>query len=543
MVDVSGGRAIARQLRLAGIDTIFAIVAGPMTDLLIGARQEGLRVVSCRHEATAGFMAMAWGYVQRKSGVLVVGSGPGMTNAVTPMHVATASAMPLVVLGGSTGSSLYGLGGFQEANQLAFAAPACKWVQQVPTIERIPELVHLALGKAVVGRPGAVYLDFPGQIVSATRPEEGVRWQTTSPRIAKPHPDAATIQEVAKLIREASSPVVLVGKGAAWADAGEALLRLAELGVPYISSPMARGVIPDDHPQFMNAARSLALKEADLIVMFGARFNWMFGMGRPPVYRSDARIVQIDLEAEELYSAANVEIGIIADAAAAAEAIVQALDGHPLVCRSNGWLRKLELQRKANELKTEDLIKNEATPISPWRLVGALRDLLPRDAIVTSDGEIIMGMVRMLMPAYGARSVLNGGTTACIGTGLPYAIGAKLARPEVPVVAVLGDYAFGAALAEVETAVRVGANVVFVVANNEGVCGHMLGDELVPVARLLPADYQKVGEMVGAHVEHVMQPADLHPALMRALGADRPAVVHVRIDPKIAHGTGTYFLG
>lgn len=543
MSEITGGQAIARQLRLAGIDTIFAIVAGPMTDLLIGAQREGLRVISCRHEASAAFMAMAWGYVQRKPGVVVVGSGPGMTNALTPMHVATAGAMPLVVLGGSTGSSLYGLGGFQEADQLAFAAPACKWLQQVPMMERIPELVHLALGKAVVGRPGAVYLDFPGQVISARRPENDFRWLPKSPVIVAPHPDQAAILRVAELIREAASPLLLVGKGAAWADAGEALARLADLGLPYVSSPMARGVIPDDHPQFMNAARSLALKEADLILMFGGRFNWMFGMGRAPVYRSDTRIVQIDLIAEEMYSSADVEIGIVADAATAADALVRALEGRSLACADNDWLRRLQLRRAANEAKITDLIGNDAMPISPWRLVGTLRDLLPREAIVTSDGEIIMGIARMLMPAYGARTVLNGGTTACIGTGLPYAIGAKLARPEIPVVAILGDYAFGAALAEVETAVRVGANVVFVVANNEGVCGHMLGDELVPVARLLPADYQKAGEMVGAHVENVVQAADLRPAFMRALGADRPAVVHVRIDPKIAHGAGTYFLG
>jgi len=179
--------------------------------------------------------------------------------------------------------------------------------------------------------------------------------------------------------------------------------------------------------------------------------------------------------------------------------------------------------------------------------VQAVREALPRDATVTADGEIIMGVARMLMPAYRARAVLNGGTTSCIGTGLPYAIGAKLARPEAPAVAILGDYAFGAAMMDVETAVRVGANVVLIVANNEGICGHTLQDNffprgLPPVTTLLPARYERLAEMVGAHAEYVERPRELRGALERALAAGCPAVVHVRMDPKITHGTGAYFI-
>lgn len=548
MTEIDGGRIAARQLRMAGIDTVFVIVAGPMIELLAGAQSEGLRVISCRHEENAAFMATAWGYVHRKPGVVVVGSGPGMTNALTPMHVATASAMPLVVLGGSTGEAWRGLGGFQEADQLAFAAPACKWTQRIPATERIPELLHLALGKAVAGRPGAVYLDFPAQVVSAKLPEEKLRWRRSSPEVAPPHPDPAAIAAVADLLARAERPLLLIGKGAAWAEAGAPLARLADLGLPYVASPMARGVVPDDHPQFMNAARSLALREADAVVMIGGRFNWMFGMGRPPLYREGVRIAQIDLLAEEMYGAAEVEIGVVADAAAAADALARSLAGRTLGCARSGWLERLRAQRAANEEALEARIRSDATPISPWRLVHELREALPRESTVTADGEIIMGVARMLMPAYRARAVLNGGTTACIGTGLPYAIGAKLARPEAPSVAILGDYAFGAAMMDVETAVRVGANVVLVVANNEGVAGHMLQDMMLPpgsppIARLLPARYEKVAEMVGAHAEYVERPEALRPALERALAAGRPAIVHVRVDPKAAHGTGTYFLG
>jgi len=185
MADVDGGRVAARQLRAAGIDTLFGVVAGPMIEVFAGAQAEGLRVVGCRHEESAGFMASAWGWARRRPGVLVVGSGPGMTNAVTPMYVATASAMPLVVLGGSAYSQTTGLGAFQEADQLAFAAPACKWTARVDRTERIGEWLHLALARARNGRPGAVYLDFPGEVVARRIPEERA---TTPSRKASPNP-------------------------------------------------------------------------------------------------------------------------------------------------------------------------------------------------------------------------------------------------------------------------------------------------------------------------------------------------------------------
>ena len=162
MAELNGGQIAAKQLRAAGIDTLFGVVAGPMIEVFAGAQQEGLRVVGCRHEENAAFMASAWGYQTGKPGVIVAGSGPAVTNCVTPMHVATESCMPLLVLGGSSHSATRGLGGFQEADQLAFAAPGCKWIGQVDSTERIPVLMHLAMGKAVAGRPGAVYLDFPG---------------------------------------------------------------------------------------------------------------------------------------------------------------------------------------------------------------------------------------------------------------------------------------------------------------------------------------------------------------------------------------------
>lgn len=546
MTELNGGQLTARQLAAAGIDTIFGVVAGPMIEVLSGAVEAGLRVVNCRHEESAGFMASAWGYVKRKPGVVVVGSGPALTNAITPMYVATESAMPLVVLGGSTYGPTVGLGGFQEGDQVAFANPGCKWTRRVDSTDRIPELVHLALGRAVSGRPGAVYLDYPGHLVSRRVPEERVRLRTRSPQLAAPHADPNAIDQLAEQIAGAARPLLLIGKGAAWAGAGEALRRLVDLGLPYVCSPMSRGTIPDDHPHFMNSARGTALRGADLIVMIGGRFNWIFGFGGAGRFAPDVRLAQIDLCAEEMWSGADLELGIVADAAAAAGQLCEALAGRKLSVEP-AWWETLRAKCADNEAALASAMNGDGVPIDPHRLVRELRDVLPRDASLAIDGETIMGISRQILPCYVERGMLNAGTTGCMGTGVPYAIGAKLARPEAASVAVLGDYAFGAAAMEIETAARVGANVVFVVANNEGIAGHSIQDGMFPdgsprVASLLPAHYEKMAELVDGHAERVERPEQIRPALERALAADRPALVHVLIDPKATRLSGGVYL-
>lgn len=544
-----GGQIVARQLELAGVDTLFGVVAGPMIELFAGAQERGLRVVGCRHEENAAFMASAWGWSRRKPGVIVAGSGPAVTNTVTPMHVATESGMPLVVLGGSAYGATRGIGGFQEAEQLAFARPGCKWVQQVDSSERIGEYLHLAMARALHGRPGAVYLDFPGEVVARRIPEQQAGLRRQAPEIARPHPDPAAIERLADWIVDAERPLVLVGKGAGWSGAGAALERLVGRGIPYVASPMARGVIPDDDPHFVNAARSTALAGADLVLMVGGRFNWIFGFGRPPRYRADARIVQIDTIEEEMSSAANVTLGIVADARVAVEQLDAALEGRSLRSGGKGgaWMQELAARREANEAHLAGAMQRDSVPIDPYRLVAELRQAIPRDANIAVDGETIMGICRAVLPSYRERSRFNAGTTGCMGTGVPYAIGAKLAEPERPSVAVVGDYAFGAAAIAVETAARVGAPVVFVVANNEGIAGHLIQDNMLPpgappIASLLPAHYEKLAEMVDGHAERVDRPEQIRPALERALASQRVAVVHVRCDPKAVRLSGGNYL-
>lgn len=543
MVQVNGGVLAARQLKRSGIDTLFGVVAGPMIELFSGGQSEGLRVVGCRHEINGGFMASAWGWQKRLPGIMVAGSGPAVTNCVTPLYVATESAMPLVVLGGSAYSNTTGVGGFQELDQISVARPVCKWTGRVDSTERIPEWIHLAIGKALEGKPGGVYLDFPGDLVGRVVDEANIAYRE-APEMTVPHPDPGAVTRIADLLSNAERPLILVGKGAAWSDAGPAIEKLVDLGIPYVCAPMARGTLPDDHPNFANAARSQALAGADVVVMFGGRFNWIFGMGRR--FASDATLVQVDIEAEELTSGAPVSLGVVADARATAEALASALSATSFQSSAAGWLESLQQRARHNEDAARSAQVDDSQPINPYRVVAEIKQALPRDAIVTAEGETTMGICRAMLPSYVNRSRMNAGTTGSMGVGVPYAVGASLACPDRLSVGVLGDYAFGSAAMAVETAARVGAKPVLVVLNNEGIAGHLLQDNMLPagspmIASLLPARYEKMAEMVGGHAEYVETAGEIRPALDRALEADKLAIVHVRVDPKAARtGGGNY---
>lgn len=544
MGEIQGGQLAARQLKREGIDTLFGVVAGPMIEVFAGGQREGLRVVGCRHEVNGGFMASAWGWQKRRPGVFVAGSGPAVTNCVTPLYVATESAMPLVVLGGSAFSSTTGLGGFQELDQVAATKAVCKWTGRVDSTERIGEWIHLALAKAVEGRPGGVYLDFPGEVV-ARMTEESDDLLREAPEVSAPQADPRAIERVASLLADAERPLLLVGKGAAWADAGPAIQKIADLGIPYVCAPMARGTLPDDHPHFANAARSQALGSADVIVMFGGRFNWIFGMGRR--FAPGATIIQVDVQPEEFTSGAPVSLGIVADARAAAEQLGAALEGASLRPASADWLRSLREKVQRNEESAEQSLRDDTSPINPYRVVAEVRDALPRDAIVSAEGETIMGICRAMLPSYVNRSRFNAGTTGSMGIGAPAVVGASLACPDRVSIGVLGDYAFGSAAMVVETAARVGAKPIFVVVNNEGIAGHMIQDHMMPpdsprIASLLPARYEKLAEMVDGHAEYVEEASAIRPALDRALSSDKLAVVHVRVDPKSRRLGGTNYL-
>ena len=314
-----------------------------------------------------------------------------------------------------------------------------------------------------------------------------------------------------------------------------------DLGVPFLSSPMGRGFIPDDHPLNVAAARSQAMRGADVVVVLAARLNWMFQMGQG--FAPDAKLIQVDIDAEEIGLQKDVDVGIAGDVGRVLRQLGEALEG-----RTEGlaeqraespWRHELRETLARNAERLAPLLVSDKMPISHYRLMNEIRNAAPRDAIITVDGEITMATARQVLQSFGPATRLNSGTNACIGTGVPFAIGAQLARPEATVISVNGDSAFGVNGMEIETALRHNLPVIFIVDNNQGILGSTLeqglfGDDYPErVGMYVPeARYDKVMDAFGGHAEHVERPEEIGPALQRALAAGRAALIDVAIDPE-----------
>ncbi|MYE46956.1 MAG: thiamine pyrophosphate-binding protein [Chloroflexi bacterium] len=544
MSGTAGSMLVARALQDQGADAIFTIVAGPVTNVIGACGEIGVRPIGVRHEQGASFMAIAHGYVAGKVGVVMTGSGPGVTNTVTGVHVAWDSGYPLLVLGGSAALHQRGRMTFQEADSVAMMQPITKWAIQADSAARIPELIAMGYHKALSGRPGPVYIDLPLDVLREEVEDIEIRRAISSTPPARPQGDPLLIEQAAELLLNAERPLLIVGKGVRWAgdEAFGDLQQLVEdLGVPFLSSPMGRGYIPDDHALNAAAARSQAMRGADVVMVLAARLNWMFQMGQG--FAPDAKLIQVDIEAEEIGLQRDVDIGIAGDAGQVLRQLHDALEGRTEglaeLRAESPWRQELRETLARNAERLAPLLVSDKIPISHYRLMHEITRAAPRDAIITVDGEITMATARQVLQSYGPATRLNSGTNACIGTGVPFAIGAKLARPEATVISVNGDSAFGFNGMEIETALRHDLPVVFIVDNNQGILGSTLETSLFGedyperVGMYVPeARYDRVMEAFGGHAEHVERPEEIAPALERALGAGRAALIDVAIDPE-----------
>ncbi|MYA20264.1 MAG: thiamine pyrophosphate-binding protein [Chloroflexi bacterium] len=544
MSGTAGSMLVARALQDQGADAIFTIVAGPVTNVIGACGEIGVRPIGVRHEQGASFMAIAHGYVAGKVGVAMTGSGPGVTNTVTGVHVAWDSGYPLLVLGGSAALHQRGRMTFQEADSVAMMQPITKWAIQADSAARIPELIAMGYHKALSGRPGPVYIDLPLDVLREEVEDIDVRRAISSTPPARPQGDQLLIEQAAELLLNAERPLLIVGKGMRWAgdEAFGDLQQLVEdLGVPFLSSPMGRGYIPDDHALNVAASRSQAMRGADVVMVLAARLNWMFQMGQG--FAPDAKLIQVDIEAEEIGLQRDVDVGIAGDAGQVLRQLHDALEGRTEglaeLRAESPWRQELLETLARNAERLAPLLVSDKVPISHYRLMHEITRAAPRDAIITVDGEITMATARQVLQSYGPATRLNSGTNACIGTGVPFAIGAKLARPEATVISVNGDSAFGFNGMEIETALRHDLPVVFIVDNNQGILGSTLETSLFGedyperVGMYVPeARYDRVMEAFGGHAEHVERPEEIAPALERALGAGRAALIDVAIDPE-----------
>ena len=535
MAEITGAEIVAQSLKTQGVGEVFGVVGLPVGPIAAGVQRAGLRYIGTRHEQAAAFAAQAAGYMNGRIGVALTVSGPGMTNAITALGNAEANCWPMLLIGGSSSTELMNRGDFQEAPQVAAAQPFVKWAQQAQDVRIIPHLIANAVRTAISGRPGPVYLDMPGNVIDAKVDEAEVRWLERVPEPARSEAADADVAKALEALTSASNPLVVVGKGAAWSQAEHAVREFIDkTGLPFLPTPMGKGVVPDDHPLNVSAARTMALKNADVVFLIGARLNWIMHFGLPPRWREDLRVVQLDIEPEEIGTNVPTEAPLVGDAQAVMGQINGALDAEPWHFEDSAeWLASLNAEVEKKRKQNEELFTSDEVPMGYYRPLKILDDAMPRDAIFITEGENTMGVARTVINSYEARARLDAGTWGTMGVGPGFALAAQALNPGKRVVALEGDAAFGFGPAEVETAVRHKLPITWVIFNNNGIGGGVAEiDESRPIPPnvMLPGShYEKIIEAFGGKGYYCTTPAEVEAAVKDSFAQEGSTLIHVEL--------------
>jgi thiamine pyrophosphate-dependent acetolactate synthase large subunit-like protein len=531
MTTVTGSELLARALTSQGMDTLFYLMGGPMLETESALIKLGVRAIDTRHEQAASMMAHAWTRLTRRPGVCMGCSGPGTTNLVTGVANAFADAAPLIAIGGSSPRVYLGMEAFQEMDQVAVMRPITKWAERVLDARRIPEFVATAFRQAISGRPGPVYLDLPGDVLGEEVDDSTVTFPPRWRPVPRAQGDPGAVREAVALLASAERPLIFGGSGVLWSDAASALQALVDAtGIPFYTTPLARGLVPEDHALAFLNARVKAFAEADVMLVVGSRFNYVIQFGRPPRFARDLKVIHVDVNPTELGHNRQPDVPIAGDARAVLEQLLAAARGRVDPSRFRGWVSRLQALDGEKQAEMDKVMASDQVPIHPLRLCREVREFLQRDAILVVDGQEILNYGRQSIPTFVAGHRLNSGPFGCMGVGLPFAVGAKVACPDTQVVALHGDGSYGINAMEIDTAVRHRIPVLVVISNNGGWTGDPHGTK--PGRNLGFTRYDRMAEALGAHGEFVDKPHEIRPALERAAASGKPAVVNVITDPK-----------
>jgi len=535
MAELTGSEILAKALKKEGTDNLFFLMGGPMLLAESSCIKEGIRPIDVRHEQAAAMMGQAYSRLLQKPSVCMAASGPGVINLATGLANALVDCCPVVAIGGSSPIFQFGRQVFQEIDQVAIMKGCVKWADRVYNLKRIPEQVNAAFQHAMSGKPGPTYLDFPGDILYAKIPEEQVDWSMSGRPIlnARPLGDPEQVDALIMALAKARKPVIISGSGVIWSRAWGEMQQLVEkAGIPFYTTPQGRGVVPDDHPLSFLTMRSTAFKEADLIVVLGTRMNYIISHAAPPRFNAGAKIARIDIDATEIATAARkVDIGIVGDCRSVLNQILAGLKGRVDADRFKDW-RKSLADGAAAKLKAPGGNKMvEDGDIHPLRLCEEITSFMQRDAILVVDGQEILNYGRQSMPTYAPGHRLNSGPFGTMGVGLPFGLGAKIAKPDKQVIVVHGDGSFGLNAMELDTAVRHKIPVLVVISLNGGWTADPQRNK--PGRDLGYTRFDKMAEVLGCYGEYVEKAEDIRPALDRAqkqVDQGKVAVVNVRTD-------------
>jgi 2-hydroxyacyl-CoA lyase 1 len=538
MGEVDGATLIARSLKQQGIDHLFGVVGFPVTPIAAAAQQEGVAYIGMRNEQAASYAAQAYGYMTGRPGACITVTGPGVVHGLAGLANAQQNCWPMILIGGASETYRGGMGAFQEERQVLIASPFCKFAHGIESVARIPYYVEMATRNAINGRPGATYLDVPDDIITGKCEMDKVVQVERAPDPPRMVAPMENIEAALNLLERAERPLVLVGKGMAWSRAEEEVRAFIErTQLPFLRSPMGKGVIPDDHPLSVSAARTLALQQADVIFLMGARFNWIFHFGLPPRFSKDVKIIQLDIAPEEIGHNKKTEVPLVGDGKAIVGQLNKALASRQwFYPKDTPWRNMISQKAAENAEQIRPQINDDAAPANYFR---ALRDVaawMPRNAILSAEGAGTMDIGLTQLNVADARSCLNAGTYGTMGVGLGHAIAACIVHPDRPVVHLSGDSAIGFSGMEMETLVRYNLPAKIVVLNNGGIGPGMSEIPQDPMFKLKPnaliygARYDRVMEAFGGRGFFVKEPKDLPGALDEAMNFRGPALVNVMIS-------------
>jgi oxalyl-CoA decarboxylase len=543
-----GFHLVVDALKLNGLDTIFGVPGIPVTDLARLAQAEGIRFIGFRHEQPAGHAAAIAGFLTQKPGICLTVSAPGFLNGMVALANATMNGFPMIQISGSSERAIIDLqqGDYEELDQMNAAKPFTKASYRVNRPEDIGIGVARAIRAAVSGRPGGVYLDLPGSVLGATLDSEtGAR---SLVRVVDPAPEQLpapeSVQRALELLAGAERPLIILGKGAAYAQA-DADIRtfVEETGIPFLPMSMAKGLLPDDHPQCAAAARSDALARADVVMLIGARLNWLLGHGKGSHWSPTVRFVQLDIAPTEMDSNRPIAAPVVGSIRASVSALLAMLKPGQIRPQT-AWQGELAQKRQHN---VEHMAANLAAPRVPmgfYGALGAIKQVLADkpDVYVVNEGANTLDITRNVIDMHLPRRRLDCGTWGVMGIGMGYAIAAAVVSGK-PVVAIEGDSAFGFSGMEIETICRYQLPIVTVVFNNGGIyrgndVNRSGGADPAVTTLMKDARHDKLIEAFGGVGKHVVDPQELAKALTEALASGKPTLIDCAIDPTAGTESG-----
>jgi oxalyl-CoA decarboxylase len=543
-----GFHLVIDALKLNGIETIYNVPGIPITDLGRMMQAEGLRVLSFRHEQNAGYAAAIAGFLTKKPGICLTVSAPGFLNGLTALAHATTNCFPMILISGSSEREIVDLqqGDYEEMDQLAIAKPLCKAAFRVLHAQDIGIGLARAIRAAVSGRPGGVYLDLPaklfGQVMNAQAGAASLV-KVIDPAPAQiPAPSA--VKRALDLLKNAKRPLIILGKGAAYAQADEAIKTFVEKsGAPFLPMSMAKGLLPDLHPQCAGAARSTVLKDSDVVLLIGARLNWLLSHGKGKSWGElPKKFIQVDIEPKEMDSNVEIAAPVVGDIGSVVSAFTEAM-GNDWKAPPTEWTSSVQKKREDNVAKMAPRLMNNNSPMDYHGALGVLRTIVKErpDAILVNEGANTLDLARGVIDMYQPRKRLDVGTWGVMGIGMGTAIAAAVETGK-PVLAVEGDSAFGFSGMEVETICRYNLPVCIVIFNNDGIYRgtdvNSGGSDPATTVFVRGARYDKMMEAFGGVGVNATSPDELKRAVNAAMDSGKPTLINAVIDPAAGSESG-----